>query len=168
MSNLVSLVQVQVALRNPDVDNFRVVGVTVGGEVEPVIVGVDEFEIGSVGVYIRAGAWVPHSVAPWLNGPARTPRVFRDVLGYRLKKINLRGAPSHGILLPLDALEDAKGHFAMAVELYGHLIEMDELFVPDLSKMLDAYSYDSELAKELGVMEYVKGESRSISGWLGI
>ena len=66
-----------------------------------VIVKKDEFKVGDPCLFFEIDSWVPHSIAPFLTKPGKTPKVFQDIPGARLKTIRMRGQISQGLVLPV-------------------------------------------------------------------
>ncbi len=75
-----------------------------------VVVRKGEFSVDDLAVYFEIDSWIPHTLAPFLTKPGRNPKLYKDVLGQRLKTVKIRGQISQGLLLPLSTAEQAYGN----------------------------------------------------------
>lgn len=69
-----------------------------------VVVKKGEFEAGDEVAYFEIDSWIPHEVAPFLSR-GKSPSIYNGVAGARLKSVNIRGALSQGLVLPVNSVE---------------------------------------------------------------
>lgn len=60
-----------------------------------------EFKAGDLVIYIEADAWVPNTLAPFLQKPNSKLRAYNGIEGNRLRHARFRGELSQGLVLPL-------------------------------------------------------------------
>jgi RNA ligase (TIGR02306 family) len=109
-----------------------------------------EFAVGDTAVFVEIDAWVPHAIAPFLSSGLKTPRVYQDIPGARLRTVKLRGQVSQGLLLPLSVLGDAlpAGFYLPAVYVSAALgIVKWERPIPSQLRGLIRGSFPSEIRK---------------------
>ncbi len=59
----------------------------------------DQYQVGDLVVYCEVDSWIPHDLAPFLS-KGKEPRIFKGVVGERLRTVRLKGQLSQGLLLP--------------------------------------------------------------------
>jgi RNA ligase (TIGR02306 family) len=62
------------------------------------------YKVGDTVIYCQIDSWIPTALAPFLT-KGKTPRVYNEVSGERLRTVKLRGALSQGLLLPITLAE---------------------------------------------------------------
>lgn len=67
-----------------------------------VIVKKGDFWIGDKAIYLEIDSWVPHDLAPFLTKEGKTPKVYKDILGERLRTVKMKGEISQGLLIVTD------------------------------------------------------------------
>lgn len=60
--------------------------------------------------FFEIDSWIPHTLAPFLTGAGKEPKVFNDIPGERLKTVKLRKTLSQGLVLPIP--DDIAGMYA--------------------------------------------------------
>lgn len=69
----------------------------------PVVIKLNEYEVGDLVVYCEIDSWIPHDIAPFLS-KGKEPRIYEGITGERLRTVKLRGQISQGLILPLSIL----------------------------------------------------------------
>lgn len=125
---MASIRRIEEIIPIPNAD--KIVAYRIGGW--KVVDAKDKYNIGDLVVYIECDAWVPHSIAPFLS-KGKEPRVYKGVLGERLRTIRLRSQISQGLLLPT-AIRGKEGL------VIGALFGEGE----DVSEFLDIFKWEPE------------------------
>lgn len=95
----------------------------------PVVIKINEYNVGDLVVYCEIDSWIPDEIAPFLS-KGKEPRVYEGIRGERLRSIKLRGQISQGLIMPLSILPEE--HRGLPVD-------------SDVSEMLNIIKYDKPL-----------------------
>jgi RNA ligase (TIGR02306 family) len=61
-------------------------------------------QVGDKVIYVSIDSFIPHDLAPFLS-KGQEPKEYEGVKGNRLRTVQLRGALSQGLLLPVSAVQ---------------------------------------------------------------
>jgi RNA ligase (TIGR02306 family) len=61
----------------------------------------EDFFVNDIVIYAEIDSWIPNKVAPHLTKEGKSPNIYNEVSGERLKTVKLRGQISQGLIMPL-------------------------------------------------------------------
>jgi RNA ligase (TIGR02306 family) len=104
---------------------------------------------GAWAIYFEIDSFVPQVVAPYLTRPGKAPKVFRDIVGERLKTIRLRGQLSQGLCLPVSRgslAGDGQGYYDTDTtnNMNGAVYVFDLVEGTDLTELFGVIQYETQ------------------------